>query len=191
MKYSSTIVTNIVVAGVMAGCASTSSQRVCTPANNWAAPVFQCTAAAPADPPATAPPIANTPDEPEQAPAVVVKEDRIELLDKVQFEVGEDVLLEASKRLLDGVSEVLTKYPKIRLVSIEGHTDSTGSPQFNTNLSRARAKAVRVYLMAQGINEKRLKATGFGEAKPIANNSTEEGRYQNRRVEFRIVSRDD
>ena len=72
-------------------------------------------------------------------------------------------------------------------VLIEGHTDNTGTPSYNQLLSERRAKAVLDFLVANGIEKERLVSVGKGANNPIAGNQTKEGRYQNRRVEFRTV----
>jgi outer membrane protein OmpA-like peptidoglycan-associated protein len=72
-------------------------------------------------------------------------------------------------------------------VAVDGHTDSTGSTTANQTLSEARAKAVVDYLVAHGVAQSRITSTGFGGAKPVASNATEEGRAKNRRIEFRVV----
>ena len=69
-------------------------------------------------------------------------------------------------------------------VSVEGHTDSIGSDAYNQRLSERRAKAVRDYMVEQGIDTDRIATHGWGEAKPVATNKTEEGRAQNGRVEI-------
>jgi len=87
--------------------------------------------------------------------------------------------------VLDSVAIVLAKYERT-LLDIDGHTDSTGSEQYNQQLSEARAVAVGQYLNQRGIDSRRLRIIGYGETRPIADNSTEIGRQQNRRVEIRI-----
>ena len=72
-------------------------------------------------------------------------------------------------------------------VEIEGHTDNVGTDAMNQKLSNDRAKAVRDYLVSKSISSKRLKTVGYGKSKPIASNDSEEGRAQNRRVEFTIL----
>jgi outer membrane protein OmpA-like peptidoglycan-associated protein len=67
---------------------------------------------------------------------------------------------------------------------IEGHTDATGSDAHNQTLSQQRAESVKAYLVKAGVDGGRLKPTGFGESKPVADNATELGRAQNRRVEL-------
>ncbi len=86
---------------------------------------------------------------------------------------------------LDGVVMVLNEYEST-LVTVEGHTDNTGSDDFNLDLSKKRAVAVAEYLRNKGIVEERLAATGSGESKPVTDNDTEATRAQNRRVEVSI-----
>ena len=87
---------------------------------------------------------------------------------------------------LDGVSMVLKEYNKT-VIEVAGHTDSTGSDQYNQQLSQRRASAVAGYLASHGVVNQRLITVGAGEAHPIASNDTEAGRAQNRRVEMTIV----
>ena len=87
---------------------------------------------------------------------------------------------------LDGVSMVLKEYDKT-VVEVAGHTDSSGSDQYNQALSERRAQAVAGYLSSHGVKTQRLITIGAGEAHPVASNDTEQGRSQNRRVELTIV----
>ncbi|HEY0943444.1 MAG TPA: OmpA family protein [Steroidobacter sp.] len=87
---------------------------------------------------------------------------------------------------LGGVAMVLKEYDKT-VIEVAGHTDSTGSDQYNQQLSQRRAQSVASYLAGQGISSQRLLTVGAGEAYPIASNDTEAGRAQNRRVEMTIV----
>ncbi len=86
---------------------------------------------------------------------------------------------------LNAVATVLNGFPET-LIRVTGHTDSTGSAQYNLNLSQRRADSVAQYLIAQGVAPNRVVATGIGESMPIASNSTSVGRAQNRRVEISI-----
>jgi len=89
-------------------------------------------------------------------------------------------------RVLDSVALVLKEYDKT-VVEVSGHTDSTGSDDYNQQLSLRRASTVAEYINARGINGIRIITLGFGELQPIASNDTPEGRQQNRRVELRLV----
>jgi outer membrane protein OmpA-like peptidoglycan-associated protein len=117
----------------------------------------------------------------------VVKGDRIEILEKVFFETGSAVIKEESYGLLDDVAKVLVDHPNILKVEIGGHTDSQGSAGYNRRLSQSRSDSVREYLIKANVAAGRLTARGYGEDTPIADNGTEEGRSENRRVEFRIL----
>lgn len=179
------------LAALAAGCGGASAQdRVCRPVNSWSAPVFACAPAeqpeAALEEPAPAPEAAPEEPEPER---VVLREDKIEIRQQVQFQTGEAVLLEESKGLLDEVARLIQDNPQIKKVRVEGHTDSVGGRKFNKRLSRARAQAVRAYLVAQGVAPERLVARGYGMSKPLASNDTEEGRAENRRVAFTILER--
>lgn len=87
---------------------------------------------------------------------------------------------------LEGVSMVLKEYDKT-VVEVAGHTDSTGSDQYNQGLSERRAQSVASYLSSHGVSSQRLITVGAGEAHPVASNDTEQGRAANRRVELTIV----
>ena len=87
---------------------------------------------------------------------------------------------------LDGVSMVLKEYDKT-VVEVAGHTDSSGSDQYNQALSERRAQAVAGYLSSHGVKTQRLITIGAGEGHPMASNDTEQGRSANRRVELTIV----
>ncbi|NLE89239.1 MAG: OmpA family protein [Myxococcales bacterium] len=137
-------------------------------------------------PPAPPPP----PPEPEPAPRVEVRDNKIQINEKIQFEHAKANIMEASHSLLNEVVSVIKANPHIKKIAIEGHASSEGNPDFNRTLSDNRAKAVRAYLVSQGISEEMLTAKGFGSDNPIASNDTEEGREKNRRVEFNIVEQD-
>jgi len=137
------------------------------------------------------PPPAPEPEpEPEPPPRVELKEDRIEIHEKVQFEYNSAKILEVSHSLLNEVADVIKKTPRIKKIQVEGHASSDGADEYNLKLSDRRAKAVRAYLITQGVSKDALVAKGFGETKPIADNNTEEGREKNRRVEFNIIEQD-
>jgi outer membrane protein OmpA-like peptidoglycan-associated protein len=112
---------------------------------------------------------------------------KIAVKKKIHFASGKTELRADSNQILDGVIDVLVNHPEITRLRIEGHTDSVGSNNLNEQLSQGRAEAVMNYMYSQGIAEGRLEAKGYGEAKPIAPNSSRRGREQNRRVEFTIL----
>ena len=128
---------------------------------------------------------------PEPPKRVEVKADRIDINEKIQFELDKAEILQASHGLLDEIVDVLKKNADIKKVDILGHTDSDGTDAYNQDLSDRRAKAVLQYLVSHGIEGKRLTARGLGEAKPIADNETADGKEKNRRVEFLIVEREE
>jgi outer membrane protein OmpA-like peptidoglycan-associated protein len=101
------------------------------------------------------------------------------------FATGRSDLRPGSSPSLDKLVVFLNKYPD-RNVAVEGHTDDVGSADMNQALSQHRADSVRSYLMQQGILSGRLSAVGMGETQPIADNLTDSGRQQNRRVEVII-----
>lgn len=103
----------------------------------------------------------------------------------VVFATDSAQLLDASFAILDGAVATLQRYPELRL-EVAGHTDSRGSEAHNRGLSERRAEAVRRYLADKGARNS-MTARGYGESQPIASNSTEEGRTQNRRVVLRIL----
>jgi outer membrane protein OmpA-like peptidoglycan-associated protein len=104
----------------------------------------------------------------------------------VLFETGKYALSSDAQLKLAKLSGIIQAHPGLNL-AIEGHTDSTGTAEFNLNLSRQRADGVRQFLIMQGLSPDTITANGLGEADPIADNSTAAGRKQNRRVEI-IVS---
>jgi outer membrane protein OmpA-like peptidoglycan-associated protein len=120
---------------------------------------------------------------------VAMREDRIDILEKVQFAPGSARIRPRSFAMLDQVVSVLKTHPDVIRVEVEGHTDSTGSARLNTALSQARAESVVAYLATHGIERARLDARGFGPSRPLATNVTRTGREANRRVEFRVLER--
>ncbi len=101
------------------------------------------------------------------------------------FNTGSAVIKEESYAVLDGVVKVMKNNPTYKL-SVEGHTDNTGDPKANLELSQKRADAAMAYINSKGIAKERLSAKGYGDTKPAADNNTDEGKAKNRRVEFII-----
>jgi outer membrane protein OmpA-like peptidoglycan-associated protein len=104
----------------------------------------------------------------------------------VLFDTGKYEIRPSTREQLAKLSGILLAHSGLNL-EVEGHTDSTGSDEFNQRLSEQRASAVRDYLVRQGLASDSVSATGFGKAMPVANNDTPSGRQRNRRVEL-IVS---
>ena len=117
---------------------------------------------------------------------VVIKPDKLELKDKIQFLVDQAVIEPSSFNELDQVAKVLRDNPGFK-VQIEGHSSSEGGDAHNQTLSKDRAQAVLDYLAARDVARERLLATGFGSTRPLESNLTEAGREANRRVDF-VVS---
>jgi outer membrane protein OmpA-like peptidoglycan-associated protein len=111
----------------------------------------------------------------------------VELSEKILFDFNESVLTSDARSNLDKIVTVLTRYPDTN-VEIQGHTDNVGTGKYNQGLSVKRAKSVYKYLKSKDIAASRLTTRGFGEEVPKYSNETEEGRAQNRRVEFLITA---
>jgi len=105
---------------------------------------------------------------------------------KIQFETGKPDLRPESFSTLDQLIDTIKSNPQFKVIAIEGHTDNVGSEQYNQRLSQKRADTVMRYLIKQGVDSKKLRAIGYGETKPVADNSTDEGKEQNRRVVFSV-----
>jgi outer membrane protein OmpA-like peptidoglycan-associated protein len=141
-------------------------------------------------PPLPEPPPPPPPPPPPEPKRVEVTQDQIVIREKIQFETGKAVIKPESFGLVDEITAAVRDTAAIKKLSIEGHTDDVGSDKYNQKLSDQRASAVRTYLIEKGIEAGRLVSKGWGEAKPIGDNTTEEGREQNRRVEFIIVEQE-
>jgi outer membrane protein OmpA-like peptidoglycan-associated protein len=116
-------------------------------------------------------------------PATTVK--RI-VLRGVNFDYDSSEIRPVDRPVLDEAVRQLTDQTQIAL-AIEGHTDSRGTDQYNQALSVRRAEAVFRYLVNKGLAPERMRAEGFGESRPVADNETDAGRAQNRRVELRVL----
>ncbi|GGE08177.1 cell envelope biogenesis protein OmpA [Aureimonas endophytica] len=107
----------------------------------------------------------------------------------ITFPTDGDQILPAFGPVLNSVAIVLRKYDR-SLVEVAGHTDNVGSPSYNLDLSRRRALSVADYLSGQGIDGRRLDVRGYGMTRPVAENRSESGRAENRRVEITIIPND-
>jgi OOP family OmpA-OmpF porin len=120
-------------------------------------------------------------------PAARIEKGQIRILEQVQFAFGSDRILHQSDTILTAVLKIVEEHPNITKISIEGHTDNKGSAKYNKDLSRRRAASVRKWLVMHGVDDSRLTSIGYGFERPLSDNATEEGRQENRRVEFHIV----
>ena len=109
-------------------------------------------------------------------------------LKNVFFQTGKYTLLDISIVELDKVVEMMQSHPSLR-IELGGHTDNVGNEASNQKLSEQRAKAVYDYLVAHGVAADRLSYKGYGQTQPVADNSTPEGRRQNRRTVFTILEK--
>lgn len=105
----------------------------------------------------------------------------------INFASASSVIPESNKLILDQAAGLM-KGARHVVLNVEGHTDSTGNAAANKTLSLQRAQAVVKYLVGQGVNPNQLKALGFGQEQPIADNATESGKFRNRRIEFEVVN---
>ena len=104
-------------------------------------------------------------------------------LQVVNFEVDKAVIPDANKVLLDRAVKLMEQVPNMKLMII-GHTDKTADAAYNMKLSQERAQSMKDYLVAQGADPSKLMTKGMGETDPVADNSTDQGRFRNRRIEF-------
>jgi OOP family OmpA-OmpF porin len=134
---------------------------------------------------------APEPEAVEEPKRVEVRDDRIVINEKVQFEFDSAKILEVSHSLLDEVAKVIKENPQIKKIEVQGHASSEGADDYNLKLSDKRAAAVMKYLTGSaGIEKDMLTSRGYGETQPIASNDTDEGKEKNRRVEFLITEQE-
>jgi outer membrane protein OmpA-like peptidoglycan-associated protein len=119
-------------------------------------------------------------------PKAVLTHEKIEIREAVFFDSGKETIQERSNQLLDDVARILEDHPEVKRLSIDGHTDASGTAAKNQQLSERRAAAVKVYLVKKGIAAERLEARGFGATRPVAREDDPAGKAKNRRVEFLV-----
>jgi outer membrane protein OmpA-like peptidoglycan-associated protein len=135
---------------------------------------------APPPPPPAPEPVAEEPPPP---PKVVEKI----VLNGIQFDFDKAVIKDQYFPILDEGIAALEKYPE-KKVAVEGYTCSIGAEDYNLRLSEKRAESVKAYMVEKGIAAERLSTMGYGEANPVADNETRQGREMNRRVEFKVMN---
>ena len=139
------------------------------------------------------PPPPPPPEPPKPPPRVELKDNKIDFKEKIQFEVNKATIKEESSSLLHDIAEVILKNPQVKKISIEGHASKEGDAKANKKLSDDRAKAVMKWLVdKEKVPAASLTAKGWGSEKPLdgVDQSTEEGREKNRRVEFLVTEQD-
>jgi len=146
----------------------------------------------PPPPPATAAPTAAPAPTPAPAPApaeshVTVKDGKLSIPGNIVYETGKAIIKPESEPTLQELKLFMEKNTSYTRIRIEGHTDNVGKTEDNLKLSQDRALSVVEWLAAHGIAKDRCLGVGFGDAKPIASNATEDGKAQNRRTEFHIA----
>src|SRR5690554_2522299 len=105
----------------------------------------------------------------------------------VLFPLNSSYLTDQARGEIDKLIALLVDYPNASLI-VDGHTDATGTEEYNQWLSEKRAESVKKYIADHGVGASRITTNGYGQAKPVAANNTSEGRQQNRRVEVTIAT---
>jgi len=116
----------------------------------------------------------------------ILREKKAVVLEGVEFDIDKDTLRPESLTTLDEVATSLKDWSDVRL-EIQGHCSEPGTEAHNMDLSQRRAAAVKAYFVSRGLSASRLEAKGYGETRPIADNSTKAGRQRNRRVELHVI----
>lgn len=111
----------------------------------------------------------------------------VEFSEKILFGFDRSDLNASAENNLNKLAQVLKDNPNTN-IEIQGHTDSKGTDSYNLQLSERRAQSVATYLRGKGVSSSRITTKGFGETAPVASNDTEDGRAQNRRVDFLITA---
>jgi len=108
--------------------------------------------------------------------------------DRLLFDTGKATLQPSSEEQLNNIAEIMKAYPNVH-IKLGGYTDNTGDATANQALSEARAKNVMDALAGKGVDASRMESEGYGDQHPVADNSTEEGRAQNRRIALRVTQK--
>ena len=128
----------------------------------------------------------NPPPPPASLEQALLKDKKYTFSAGVLFDSGKDILRPEAGAELDSLTAFLQQFPGV-VIGISGHTDDVGSEADNLDLSERRARSVQNCLAAKGIAADRLRSRGFGETRPVADNTTEAGRQANRRVECIVL----
>jgi len=106
----------------------------------------------------------------------------------IEFDFAKATIRKESNKVLDDAIKVLKQYPELRIM-VSGHTDNVGDAQKNIDLSQERANSVKEYMVGKGIETGRIETRGAGPNEPVADNSTDKGRQENRRIEFKLLQK--
>ncbi|MDB4998419.1 MAG: Outer rane lipoprotein omp16 precursor [Myxococcaceae bacterium] len=120
-------------------------------------------------------------------PKAIIEGKQIKITEQIKFRFDKAEIDPASDPILQAVAKILMDHPEMTKLKVEGHTDNVGQAAYNLKLSKQRAEAVKKWLVAHGVPAERLLNDGYGMTRPIDKNDTEEGRRNNRRVEFHIL----
>lgn len=123
---------------------------------------------------------------PEPVPAPMPVDETMALEAATLFDYDKDEVRAVGKVKLNDFAARVASMSKVDSITVVGHTDSTGSDAYNQNLSERRAASVKNYLVSQGVSSTAIRTSGMGESQPVADNSTDDGRQQNRRVEISL-----
>jgi outer membrane protein OmpA-like peptidoglycan-associated protein len=126
---------------------------------------------------------------PAHAGHVTVTDTSISILDQITFDTGKATIKRDSYPMLDAIVATLDADKKITLLEIQVHSDERGDAQWNLKLTQQRASAIRAYLVAKGIDSNRLRATGYGESRPLDKHHDAKAWAKNRRTELVILQR--
>jgi outer membrane protein OmpA-like peptidoglycan-associated protein len=119
--------------------------------------------------------------------SVVIQDNNILILDKIQFETGSARIRKESNGILDAVAATLKGHPEFELLEVQGHADHAGDEKMNLRLTKDRANSVVEALVARGIDRSRLRSQGYGEYCPLEAGESKKAYEKNRRVEFKVV----
>ncbi|MCL2822529.1 MAG: OmpA family protein [Polyangiaceae bacterium] len=122
-------------------------------------------------------------------PKAVVTGSDIVIMERIDFDTNKSTIRPESERTLSEIFRLLQSNPDIAMMRVDAHSDNRGSAALNLRLTQERAASVVHWLTCRGVDPKRLSSAGFGGDRPIDTNSTDQGRANNRRVEFRVVER--
>jgi outer membrane protein OmpA-like peptidoglycan-associated protein len=123
--------------------------------------------------------------------SVIIQDNNIIILDKIQFAYNSAEILPASNKILDAVATTLNHHAEFTLVEVAGHADERGNDQYNLHLTQDRVNSVMRALIARSVEKQRLRSKGYGEFCPLDPGHNEAAWEQNRRVEFKIVKTKD